>query len=90
MFDLFVGVLKGVGGPDLSPKGVRERSEGQQVFFGFEYHPLDFGDLPAEQTCDDIGLLGHVRGVGLGEVRADRCGDQLGVALGHDSENIAH
>lgn len=87
---LLVRALQGLGGPDFSPVGARERSEDQQVFFGLEHHLFDFGDLGAERGGDDLELLDHVRGVGWGEDRVDRCADHLGVPPVHDSENLAH
>jgi hypothetical protein len=39
---------------------------------------------------DVVELLVGCWGVGLGEDRADRGGDHLGVALGHDRQDVAH
>jgi len=69
--------------------GDREGGEGEQVFGGFAQHGLHFRQLPAEHAGDDVELLAHLGGVGLGEDGADRGGDHLGVALGHLGQHVA-
>jgi hypothetical protein len=79
--------LEGVRRPDLLPVRDREPGEREQVVVGVAEHRLDLGELFAEHRGDDLELLMDVLGVGLGEDRADRCGDHLLVALGHDREH---
>ncbi len=88
--DLLVDPFEGVGGPDLAPVGLRGRRERQQVVLRLAEHRLDLGQLPAEHASDDIELLLDVLGIRLGEDRADRRGDHLGVALRHDRQDVAH
>ena len=57
---------------------------------GVAEHLLDLGQALAEHRGDVLELLVDVRGVRLGEDRADRRGDHLLVALGHDREDVAH
>ena len=57
---------------------------------GVAEHLRDLGELLAEHRRDDLELLVDVLGVGLGEDRADRGGDHLGVALRDDREHVAH
>ena len=89
-FDFLVEPLERVGRPDLLPVRHREPGEGEQVVVGLAEHLLDLGQLLAEHRGDDLELLGDVLGVGLGEDGADRGGDHLLVALGHDREHVAH
>jgi hypothetical protein len=67
-----------------------EGGEGQQVLGGVAEHRLDLRELAAEHAGDDVELGVHVLGVGLGEDRADRRGDHLGVAFRHAGEHVAH
>jgi hypothetical protein len=68
----------------------REGGEGEQVVLGFAEHGLDLGQLLAQHRGDDLELLVHVLGVGLGEDGADRGGGHLLVALGDHRQHVAH
>jgi hypothetical protein len=69
--------------------GDREAGERQQRRGGVAQHRLDLGELAAEHPGDGLELLVDVLVVGLGEDRADGCGDHLGRALGDLAEHVA-
>ena len=66
----------------------REPGEGQQLLSAVTQHPLEGGELAAQHLGDDVQLLMHMGGVGLGEDGADGRGDHLRGALGDLGEDV--
>ena len=65
----------------FGPVRDREGGEGEEVLVGVDEHVGDVGELELERGGDLVELVGDVVPVGLGEDRADRRGDHLGLGL---------
>jgi len=67
----------------------REAGEREQVLRGVAQHGLDLDRLTAKHPSDHPELFTNVRGIGLGEDRADRRRDHLRGAFRDLGQHVA-